>query len=290
MDHVSVGGVRLAYEEAGEGFPLVWAHEYSGSMESWIPQVRFFARRYRVITYNARGYPPSDVPSSESAYTPEQAVEDLYELLRHLGIESAHVGGLSMGGGTALRFGLKYPQMARSLIIASAGSGSDDPVRFRQEQAERSSWLEREGEVALRSYPWGPSRTTLKRKDPIGWEEFLDQWLRHSPLGLAMTSRGNQAKRLPLYDYEQDLQKLEVPALIMLGDEDSACLDVGLFLKRSIPRSGLVMFPQSGHAINLEEPDLFNHAVLDFLTAVETGSWQLQERLREAEPALQSKA
>jgi pimeloyl-ACP methyl ester carboxylesterase len=282
MEFAEVNGVRLAYEVTGGGFPLIWAHEYGGSMESWRAQVQFFARRYKVITFNARGYPPSDVPPSVDDYSPEQAVDDVYELLRGLGISSAHIGGLSMGGGTALRFGLKYPQVARSVIIASAGSGSDDPTRFRQEQAERSAWLEREGDAALKSYPWGPTRLTLKRKDPIGWEQFLNQFVRHSATGLALTSRGVQAKRLPLYDYEADLKKLSIPALILLGDEDMPCLDVGMFLKRAIPRSGLAVFPQSGHAINLEEPELFNRTVLDFLTSVESGNWQLQERLRES--------
>jgi pimeloyl-ACP methyl ester carboxylesterase len=269
MPQCSVDGVSLAYEETGEGIPLIWAHEYAGSMESWRLQVQFFARRYRVITYNARGYPPSDVPGDVDRYSPEHAVEDLYQLMRHLGIGSAHLGGLSMGGGTVLRFGLTHPEMAKSLSIASAGSGSDDPERFREEQATRSAWLEREGVEALKSYPWGPTRLTLKRKDPIGWNDFIDQFLRHSPLGLAQTSRGVQARRLPLYEYASDLPNLRVPALILVGDEDEPCIKPGLFLKQTIPGSGLAMFPSSGHAINLEEPDLFNRTVLDFLTAVQ---------------------
>ena len=113
----------------------------------------------------------------------------------------------------------------------------------------------------------------------------MDQFLRHSAKGLALTSRGVQAKRLPLYNYEPQLKQLSVPALVLVGDEDTPCIDVGLFLKRSIPRSGLSMFPQSGHAINLEEAELFNRTVLDFLTSVEAGTWGLQERLRETESA-----
>jgi pimeloyl-ACP methyl ester carboxylesterase len=278
MHFFDVGGVKLAYEEYGEGLPLIWIHEYAGSMESWRPQTHFFARRYRVIVFNARGYPPSDVPPNGEAYTPEQAVEDVYELMRHLEIDSAHIGGLSMGGGTTLRFGLRHPEMARSLIVASAGSGSDDPEHFRAEQAERSAWLEREGQEALKHYAWGPTRLTLKRKDPVGWTDFIDQFLRHSPLGLALTSRGVQAGRLPLFAHEAELAKLNLPTLVLVGDEDGPCLQSGLFLKRAIARCGLAMFPQSGHAINLEEPALFNRTVLDFLAAVEAGKWPAQER------------
>jgi pimeloyl-ACP methyl ester carboxylesterase len=93
-----VNGVDLAYEEYGDGFPLIWVHEFAGSKESWLPQVNFFSRRYRVIVYNARGYPPSTVPADVAAYSQDHAVEDLYRLLKHLGIEQAHIGGLSMGG------------------------------------------------------------------------------------------------------------------------------------------------------------------------------------------------
>jgi pimeloyl-ACP methyl ester carboxylesterase len=96
MPSAKVNGVELAYQESGQGFPLVWCHEFAGSMESWEPQVHFFSRRYRVITYNARGYPPSEVPGDAAAYSQDHAVEDLYGLLRHLGIAQAHVGGLSM--------------------------------------------------------------------------------------------------------------------------------------------------------------------------------------------------
>ena len=106
-------GVSLYYEETGQGFPLVFAHELAGSYESWRAQVSYFSRRYRVITYNARGYPPSDVLPNVDDYSQEQVVEDLYQLLQHLGIEQAHVAGLSMGGNMALWFGLTHPDVAK---------------------------------------------------------------------------------------------------------------------------------------------------------------------------------
>ena len=77
MATFSANGVNLFYEDTGEGYPLVWSHEFAGNYESWDPQVNFFARRYRVITYAARGYPPSDVPEDPDAYSQEHAVEDL---------------------------------------------------------------------------------------------------------------------------------------------------------------------------------------------------------------------
>src|SRR6266508_4558575 len=124
MPTARANGVELYYEETGSGFPLIWSHEFGGDYRSWEPQVRYFSRRYRVITYNYRGYPPSSVPDDPAAYRSEILVEDLAALMRHLGIAKAHVGGLSMGGNVALNFGIRYPEMAASLIIAGCGRGS----------------------------------------------------------------------------------------------------------------------------------------------------------------------
>ena len=131
MPKALIDGVAIYYESHGEGFPLVLCHEFAGDYRSWEHQVGFFSRRYRVITYNARGYPPSDVPDDPDAYSQDRSVEDLKGLLDHLGIESAHIGGLSMGGSVTLHFGIRYPKMARSLIVAGTGTGSVDPDAFR---------------------------------------------------------------------------------------------------------------------------------------------------------------
>jgi pimeloyl-ACP methyl ester carboxylesterase len=113
----------------------------------------------------------------------------------------------------------------------------------------------------------------LLRKDPRGWQEFYDQFLEHSPVGSANILRCFQIKRPTIFSLKSKLQQLKVPTLIMVGDEDDSCIEPAVFMKRNIPCSGLIVFPQSGHAINLEEPDMFNRAMLDFLTSVEAGNW-----------------
>ena len=277
MPKAPVNGIQLYYESTGEGFPLVLAHEFAGDFRSWEPQVRYFSRYYRVITYNARGYPPSDVPSDEDAYSQEMAVEDLRGLLEHLGIELAHIGGLSMGGTLALNFGLTYPEMAKSLIIAAAGSGSTDVEAWRANVFAQSRGMEERGMAFMEGYSQGEARVQLQRKDPRGYREFTDQFLSHSSLGSALTFRGVQGKRPPVFALEEQMRALAVPTLIMLGDEDEPCIEPSIFMKRCIPTSGLVMFPQAGHAINLEDPDLFNRSMQDFLTAVELGKWARHE-------------
>ena len=277
MPKAPVNGIELYYESTGEGFPLVLAHEFAGDFRSWEPQVRYFSRNYRVLTYNARGYPPSDVPADEDAYSQEMAVEDLRGLLEHLGIDKAHIGGLSMGGSLALNFGLTHPQMAKSLIIAAAGSGSTNVDAWRDNVFESSRAMEEHGMAAMTDYSRGEARVQLHRKDPRGYEEFSTQFLSHSGLGSALTFRGVQGKRPPVFALEEQMGALTIPTLIMLGDEDDPCVEPSIFMKRCIPTSGLVMFPQAGHAINLEDPDLFNRSVQDFLTAVELGKWARRE-------------
>ena len=90
MPRVSANGIRLHYEETGAGVPLVFVHEFAGDAQSWHLQVRFFARRYRTIAFNARGYPPSDVPTDGSAYSQDHAVDDIRGLLDALGIEDPY--------------------------------------------------------------------------------------------------------------------------------------------------------------------------------------------------------
>ena len=267
-------GVNIYYEDTGEGYPLVWSHEFAGNYDSWEPQVRFFTRRYRVITYAARGYPPSDVPEDPGAYSQEHAVDDLRQLLGHLGIEQAHLGGLSMGGAVVLNFGFVYPEMCRSLIVASAGSGTTDREAFLANSEAMAARLLAEGmEPVADEYTRGNTRVQLLRKDPRGWQEFRDGMAAHSAMGSALTFRGFQIKRPTIYQLEEQLKALQVPTLVMIGDEDEPCVEPSIFMKRRIPSAGLSVFPQSGHAINLEEPDLFNRTVMDFLTAVEAGRW-----------------
>ncbi|HEY9531692.1 MAG TPA: alpha/beta fold hydrolase, partial [Burkholderiales bacterium] len=117
-------GVKLYYEESGSGAPLVFVHEYAGDYRSWEPQMRFFARYYRCIAFNARGYPPSDVPEDPEKYSQARARDDIRAVLDHLQIDKAHICGLSMGGFAALHFGMAYPARARSLLVGGCGYGA----------------------------------------------------------------------------------------------------------------------------------------------------------------------
>lgn len=274
MPIANVNGVNLYYETTGEGFPLVLSHEFAGTSQSWEPQVRFFSRRYRVITYNHRGFPPSDVPEAASSYSQDILVEDLYQLLRYLKIEEAYIGGCSMGGGVALNFGLAHPEMTRALILAATGAGTTGRETFEPKLEGMARQIETEGwAVIAERYAHEPNRVQLLRKDLKGWREFVDELSAHSNPGSVHLIREVIIKRPPLSALEAQLKSLKIPALIMIGDEDDMCVDPALIMKKHLPGAGLLVLPQSGHVINLEEPAIFNRALLDFLTAVEAGKW-----------------
>jgi pimeloyl-ACP methyl ester carboxylesterase len=274
MPTAQVNGVSIYYEEHGEGEPLVFSHEYAGDYRSWAPQVRSFARRYRVITYSHRGYLPSEVPGDPAQYSQELLVEDLRGLLDHLGIARAHICGLSMGGYVTLAFSLTYPERCRSAVLAGCGTGSDDPGVFRAQGERIIEAIRSQGGAAFAdSYARGPQRVQFLRKDPLGWREFRDRLAEHDPAGKMLIFDNVQRKRRTVYDFVAQMRVSTVPTLIVTGDEDEGCLKPGLFMKAQIPGAGLAILPVTGHTINLEEPERFNALVLDFLMLVEQGRW-----------------
>ena len=273
-------GTRLYYEEAGSGDPLIFVHEFAGDHRSFEPQIRFFSRRYRCLTFAARGYPPSDVPEDVERYGQKIAAADIVAVLDAAGIDRAHIVGLSMGAFATLHAGLDFPDRARSLVLAGIGYGTEperqDEFRTLSEQAAAA--FERQGSAAFAEvYGASAARVQFQTKDPRGWREMVDGLAAHDPLGSANTMRGVQAKRPSLYSLEDQIKALDLPVLIICGDEDDHTLQPGLFLKRTIKASGLMVLPKTGHALNLEEPDLVNRALAEFLAQVEAGRWTARD-------------
>ncbi len=272
--------VKLYYEETGRGYPMIFVHEFAGDYRSWQPQVRYFSRRFRCITFNARGFPPSDVPEDVAMYSQARACDDIKALLDHLGLADAHIVGLSMGGFAALHFGLNHPDSARSLVVSGCGYGAEPDRReqFRREAEATAQRLEADDmEAFAKIYATGPTRVQFQNKDPRGWQEFVDMLGEHSATGSALTMRGVQKERPSLWDLEDDMKNVTVPTLLVTGDEDEPCLLPAIFMKRAIRSSDLAVIPKAGHAVNLEEPDAFNQTIAEFLDLVEAGRWDLRD-------------
>lgn len=269
-------GISLHVRTAGSGTPLLFVHEFSGDARSWEPQIGFFSRYYRCATYCARGYPPSDVPPALEAYGQDRAADDAADVIRALCDGPAHVVGLSMGGFAALHLGLRHPDLVRSLVIAGVGYGSrpDQQPQYGDAMRQEADLAEAIGMIAYaRKLADSDYARCFRAKDEAGWRRFAAQLGEHSVHGMAMTLRGIIARRPSLWHIGAALSRLDVPVLLLAGDEDTPCLEPGLYLKAVLPDAALCVLPRSGHLVNLEEPALFNSTVLGFLSAIECGRW-----------------
>jgi pimeloyl-ACP methyl ester carboxylesterase len=277
MPHATTDdGVRLHYEETGNGVPIIFVHEFAGDSRSWEAQLRHFGQRYRAIAFNARGYPPSDVPESPGAYSQTRAADDIAAVLDHLRIDRAHVIGLSMGGFATLHFGFRHAARARSLCVGGCGYGAEPAQRerFRAEAGTIAEFIKSKGMAAFaETYAFGPTRVQFENKDARGFAEFQRMLAEHSALGSANTQLGVQRERPSLYDLVEPMRRLEVPAFVIHGDEDWPCLLPGVLMKQSIPTAALAVMPNCGHAINLEAPGEYNRIVGEFLAQVDAGRW-----------------
>lgn len=281
-------GVQLHYEEAGRGTPVVFVHEFAGDLRSWEPQMRYFSRLYRCIAYNARGYPPSDVPEEAERYSQARARDDIRCVLDALGLQRAHIVGLSMGAFATLHFGMQYGYRALSLTIAGGGYGAHPAQfpHFQKDSVDNAKIIREKGMAHFAAtYGHGATRVQLQNKDPRGFAEYIQQFTEHSVLGSANTQAGYQARRPSLYALTEEMKRIDVPTLIMAGDEEEPCLEVCLLMKRCIPKAGLAILPRSGHGINLEEPALFNQLLESFFHQVEAGRWEARDP-RAAPPSI----
>jgi pimeloyl-ACP methyl ester carboxylesterase len=274
-------GVNLYYEEAGSGTPIVFVHEYAGDHRSWEPQLRHFSRTHRCIAYSARGYPPSDVPEGAQRYEQDRQRDDIVAVLDGLDIRQAHVVGCSMGAFATLHFGMAHgtrvaTARALSLTLIGVGSGAHPAVhgQFQRECIERAASIRRDGMAHLAAtYGHGATRIQLLNKDPRGFDEYARQLAEHSAAGSACTMEGYQGRRPCLYDLTERMAAIDVPTLIVCGDEDESCLEPSLLIKRVVAQAGLAIMPRTGHAVNLEEPLLFNRLLGDFLSQVSQDKW-----------------
>jgi pimeloyl-ACP methyl ester carboxylesterase len=266
MPLVQLENIRLYYEAHGVGPALVLAHGHACGVRSWDPQLRGLSDQYRVIVYDARGHGLSQAPLETSAYSQQHMVDDLCGLMDHLGLATAALGGLSMGGNVVLNFAIAHPERVSALILADTGAGSDHTARMLTRSLEGADVLESGGIEAY--VDWAMSHPAFARFASTGPEEerFIRSCLMTNRAhGIALSTRGVQAKRPSIYVLEPQLRKLEMPVLLIVGEHDDACLPVHAFMGRTIPEAGHHVLPGAGHLTNLEAPEAFNRLVAEFL-------------------------
>jgi pimeloyl-ACP methyl ester carboxylesterase len=263
-------GTKLYAESSGSGAPIVFVHELAGSCRSFDLQVKDWRNAWRCISFNARGYPPSDIPNVDS-YSQGHAAADIGAVMNGFGLKDAHIVGVSMGSASTLQYAIRHPERVRSIILTSIGSGSDlKPGEFAASMEALAELALKKGMRALAEhYAAIPTRYRLKEKNPSEYQNFINQLGAGSALGVTNTMRGVQSKRAPLYAHRERIAALDVPALVVLGEEDEPCVRPSHFLEETLPGARLEIVPKTGHCVNLEEPALYNRLVMGFIEGVE---------------------
>jgi len=264
-------GVTLYSESQGSGVPVVFVHELAGSCRSFDLQVKEWQVRHHCVIFNARGYPPSDIPPTIESYSQDIAADDIGAVLDGFGLTDAHLVGVSMGSASSLQFALRYPERVRSLTLTSIGSGSDmKPGEFAASMEALAALTLASGMRALAEhYGAAPTRYRLKEKNPAEYRHFIEQIVAGSALGITNTMRGVQQRRPPLYAHAEKIAALHLPVFVVLGAEDEPCIKPSAFLEEALPSALLETVAKTGHAVNLEEPALYNRLVMGFIEGVE---------------------
>ena len=246
MPLAHLNGSDLFYEEHGSdarsGLLLVLVHGFGVTHRYWDAAVGALSGRYRMVVYDARGHGQSGVPDDLEAYDETVFVDDLRALLDHLGIERAAIGGLSMGGNIALRFGMAYPERCAGSIVGAPGTGSDDARAWRRRcevlgRLLRERGLDSFADAVLASPP--VARFVSRGSEERAW--LRGQLTSHRAEGLMRTVLGEQATRPSIYALEGQIRSLAVPLLVVVGEHDEASVNPSRFLVERALNAELVV-------------------------------------------------
>jgi pimeloyl-ACP methyl ester carboxylesterase len=265
-------GIKLYYEEHGRtGTPLVLAYGIGGNTEMWDVNVAALSAAHRLILWEPRGHARSDSPEDPALVSFPRWALDLRDVLDHLGIRRAHVGGLSLGAGIATRFTLRFPARVRSLLITNSSSASGLPLspdhlvmRAQSIKITLEQGMDAMAEYAMQANPNLVERLKI---DPAARAEFYEEYRRLTPIGYA-----NALRALLAMDHiTRDLPKIRVPVLLIGGDRDPSLAPMKVIQKK-IRGSKLVVLSPASHFANRDQPAAWNRAALDFLARVDGGA------------------
>lgn len=274
MPTAKLDDVEIYYEDDGADSPVVFLHEYCADLRSWDDVAGAMTSGFRCIRPNFRGYPPSTTSSDPAAYSSDLLVADLKALLSHLDIKRAHIVGVATGGGIALNLAIRHPDLVASLVLIGPGAGSTDREKWLIGADSLGKAIATKGISSLvDNMSTAPQRRALKLKNPIAWKKFIQGLEKLSPLGLSLTMANVLMTRRPLQELAGDIQKLTVPALIVVGDQDTPAFESCLFLRNSLLNSALYVLPCTGHMVPIEEPNLLLAVLSPFLEAIDKGRW-----------------
>ena len=251
MHSINRNGVNIHYEDHGAGPAVLLSHGYSATSQMWKGQVDALTDRYRVITWDMRGHGETDSPEDQGEYSEAKTVDDMAAILRYLGLETAVIGGLSLGGYMSLAFNVAHPDMVRALMLFDCGPGYKNPKA-------REGWNETASKRA--------ENFEAKGLDALGSSDEVRVSTHKSAEGLARAARGMLAQ----FDSRiiESLETIAVPTLVLVGADDTPFLGASDYMSAKIPGAVRVTVPEAGHAANIHQPAAFNAAVESFLATL----------------------
>jgi pimeloyl-ACP methyl ester carboxylesterase len=253
MAELSRDGVRISYQAQGRGPTILLSHGYGATTQMWDGQLDALTPNYQVITWDMRGLGLSDSPADPSAYSEEATVADMAAILDACGVQRAAIAGLSLGGYMSLAFHAVHPERTGALLLFDTGPG------YRRADA-RAGWNAFADRTA--------AGFEEKGLDALGSSAEVKVSTHRSAAGLALAARGMLAQQDATI--LESLPSINVPTLVLVGGEDAAFIAPTDYMAAKIPGAVKVVIPDAGHAANIDQPDAFNRAVLDFLEKI---SW-----------------
>jgi pimeloyl-ACP methyl ester carboxylesterase len=256
MPKLNRDGVQIYYEVHGEGPVILLSHGYSSTSGMWAGQIEPLSKSHKLIIWDMRGHGQSDYPADQAAYSEEATVADMAALLDLAGAKTAIVGGLSLGGYMSLAFNRTHPDRVSALLIFDTGPGyRNDEARegWNQTSIRRAERFEKDGLTAL-----GSASAEVRI-------------VRHrSADGLAKAARGMLTQRDA--SVMNSLPTIAVPALVVVGANDTPFLAASDYMAAKIPGAKKVVIEGAGHAANIDQPAAFNAAVVAFLDGLTVGA------------------
>lgn len=248
MPYLTRNGVRLYYEDHGQGTPILLTHGFAAATGMWQGQIEAFQQSYRLIPWDMRGHGGSDCPTEQALYSHDHTVEDMRALLDHLHLDQAIIAGHSLGGFMSLAFHVAYPERVRALILQGCGPGYRNPEA-------RAAW-NAQAEQRARTFE-------EKGLESLGGGAEVGVSKRGSAAGLAKAARGILVQvDARVIDH---LPGIRVPTLIIAGERDAPFLDGVHYMAERIPDATKVIIADAGHGANVEQPAVFNEAMQRFL-------------------------
>lgn len=257
MPTARLNGIEIYYQETGAGYPVVLTHGLGDCAELWDPLAASLADRYRVVSWDMRGHFRTEAPDDLELYTQDIVVEDLRALADHLGIERGVFGGHSLGGYTALRFHEKYPERVAALVLHAAGPG------YRNKEGSQA-WTDTLEKLATRQESEFARDEQRSAKELRVGAPALGELAQHYVRGVANIERGVMA-----HPYFIDATKIDVPAIVIVGENDKNYLASAGYFESKLPNGRKVVVPEAGHPAMLARPDIVNAAVREFLDGLD---------------------